>query len=319
MRFTRCAPLLGLVLAACTTGGSSSPAGDAGRRDTGGGGPAAGSEGGPCYPNNTCNEALVCHSGECRGLPAGGLGGPCRPGGVCDQGLRCELGRCVPGAEGEGEGEGEGPGEGEGEGEGPAEGEGEGEGEGPAEGEGEGPAEGEGEGPAEGEGEGPPACEPGTLTRCEVECPEDYFAANCIRGGNPPLIQGIRRCPGGRRGPCEVNETCDGLRGPCENANRRPCLVPCLDGTSMDGTRNCFGALGAQCDESYRTGWCLPDDCPPLCMAGETCDPPGSRRACEVLCGGPEGRTETGEQSCQEFCGTHRRWGPCLTNNACTP
>ncbi len=66
----------------------------------GGGGPAAGSEGGPCYGNGTCDDGLVCADGVCKAPAAGSEGGPCYGNGTCDDGLVCVEGVCQAPAEG---------------------------------------------------------------------------------------------------------------------------------------------------------------------------------------------------------------------------
>ena len=78
-----------LTLAACSdpvptrsTGGSTGEAA------------AAGSAGGPCYPNGTCNGTLTCEGGFCSAPFIGGDGGPCFPNSTCNAGLVCEAGRC---------------------------------------------------------------------------------------------------------------------------------------------------------------------------------------------------------------------------------
>ena len=60
-------------------------------------GPEAGSEGGPCYPNDTCDGALVCVEGVCKqdqGPEAGTEDGPCYPNDTCNEGLACVEGVC---------------------------------------------------------------------------------------------------------------------------------------------------------------------------------------------------------------------------------
>lgn len=56
-----------------------------------------GEDGGPCYPNNTCNADLVCAEGVCvpDPVPSGQAGGSCTAEGTCDPGLTCAQGRCV--------------------------------------------------------------------------------------------------------------------------------------------------------------------------------------------------------------------------------
>jgi hypothetical protein len=53
--------------------------------------------GGPCYPNNSCNDGLACTDGICAdpGAAAGVVGGPCYPNDTCNAGLVCLSGLCT--------------------------------------------------------------------------------------------------------------------------------------------------------------------------------------------------------------------------------
>lgn len=53
-----------------------------------------GAESGPCYPNDTCNDKLVCKAGTC--VRAEGIeGGDCYPNNTCNDKLVCKAGTCV--------------------------------------------------------------------------------------------------------------------------------------------------------------------------------------------------------------------------------
>ncbi len=59
---------------------------------------SAGGEGGPCYPNETCDGELECRFGVCVESDAteqGGKGEPCYPNQTCDADLECEDDLCV--------------------------------------------------------------------------------------------------------------------------------------------------------------------------------------------------------------------------------
>lgn len=60
---------------------------------------AAGSEGGPCRGDGSCDAGLSCHSDLCVSVPAstepGTEGGPCRGDGTCDADLSCYSDVCV--------------------------------------------------------------------------------------------------------------------------------------------------------------------------------------------------------------------------------
>ncbi len=60
----------------------------------------AGTEGGPCYGNGTCDDGLVCASHRCEFGPATGTeGGACYGNDTCNLGLDCLQGVCVVGTE----------------------------------------------------------------------------------------------------------------------------------------------------------------------------------------------------------------------------
>ncbi|CAN0575835.1 unnamed protein product, partial [Laminaria digitata] len=44
--------------------------------------PIEGTQGGACFPNQTCDAGLACLKGKCR--PVGAEGEACRPDGTCD-------------------------------------------------------------------------------------------------------------------------------------------------------------------------------------------------------------------------------------------
>ena len=85
--------LISLCLSACgAEPASPREAGDG--ADTGGDTTPAvtpGVAGGPCYPNNSCNDGLACSGGICAdpGAAAGVVGGPCYPNDTCNAGLVC--------------------------------------------------------------------------------------------------------------------------------------------------------------------------------------------------------------------------------------
>lgn len=57
--------------------------------------PVAGSVGGACYGNGTCNAGLSCSDGICREAEAGTAGGACYGNGTCNAGLSCADAVCV--------------------------------------------------------------------------------------------------------------------------------------------------------------------------------------------------------------------------------
>jgi cysteine-rich repeat protein len=80
------------TLAACSdTAPTRSPSGSNGEPE------AAGSSGGPCYPNGTCNSGLNCVGGYCAAPSVGAEGGPCYANSTCNAGLVCEAGSCATG------------------------------------------------------------------------------------------------------------------------------------------------------------------------------------------------------------------------------
>jgi hypothetical protein len=50
----------------------------------------AGSAGGACYGNGTCNAGLACQAGTCVAPEAGALGGPCYGNSTCNAGMACD-------------------------------------------------------------------------------------------------------------------------------------------------------------------------------------------------------------------------------------
>lgn len=86
-----CSATLLAMLAGCGDDGGS---GSFDNTDTSAAG--RGDERGPCYPNDTCNGALVCVAGICGVDIAepGALGGACLNDGSCEQDWVCTGGRC---------------------------------------------------------------------------------------------------------------------------------------------------------------------------------------------------------------------------------
>ncbi|HUS64776.1 MAG TPA: hypothetical protein VMZ28_09555 [Kofleriaceae bacterium] len=59
----------------------------------------AGSSGGACYGNGTCNAGLACEAGVCVAPQAGQMGGACYGNGTCNAGMSCDAATqtCVSG------------------------------------------------------------------------------------------------------------------------------------------------------------------------------------------------------------------------------
>jgi hypothetical protein len=80
--------LLIILISGCLPDGSSRNSSSSAER---------GQLGGVCYPNNTCNDGLVCSAGICRidGALPGDLGGECLTDSICNLDLICKNSVCV--------------------------------------------------------------------------------------------------------------------------------------------------------------------------------------------------------------------------------
>lgn len=163
------------------------------------------------------------------------------------------------------------------------------------------------------------ACGEGARRRCWVECGQTY-PAGCLRGGVEPLLQGVERCVAGAWSDCTTTRTCTGFDVPCSNGAEVSTTYECLDGTTKTGAYGCTQMLGASCTTSYWAGWGPRHSGAELCnTAGEKCPTAGEKRDCVVHCNLATGPTQPGQESCSDFDGNVRVWGPCLTNDACQP
>ena len=172
----------------------------------------------------------------------------------------------------------------------------------------------------------PPVCTDGTRQRCWVECAQTY-SSGCIHADLPPRIMGVESCSGGQWGDCTTLSFCSSFGpGSCTQGTNPPDLYECLDGTNRLGEMLCSRPLGANCMDSYDTGWGITD-----CVASQSqicpdvfgnCTTEGATQPCEVHCNTGTGPSTPGTQTCQAAdcggtLGHTLYWSQCFTMDAC--